>query len=123
MEVRKRSCALPGEATMFIADALPALFYGHSGILPGEHHRAGCADATQQAVIATVNENYDDVHHLCGSYAQAGSEGRQWFESATPTSAPSYIMALPEMARLNTPKRAGYTLHRRIFSNAIAQAG
>ena len=44
----------------------------------------GVRDAVQQAVIATVNENYDDVYHSVREGYAAGwfpEEDGEWFES------------------------------------------
>ena len=64
----------------------------------------GVRDAVQQAVIATVNENYDDVYHSVREGYAAG-----WFPGTASGSNPSTPMistatcpissALPQMAK------------------------
>lgn len=64
----------------------------------------GVRDAVQQAVIATVNENYDDVYHSVREGYAAGwfPEGDgEWFESVdTGDVYGNYpiFLALPQMA-------------------------
>ena len=92
----------------------------------------GMRDAVQQAVIATVNENYDDVYHSVREGYAAGwfPEGDgEWFESIDAGDIYgnlSYILGLPQMAKA-TWKYAGneleYTLSDlsvHISNNAIA---
>ena len=61
----------------------------------------GVRDAVQQAVIATVNENYDDVYH---SVREVGSRrgtasGSSPLTPVTSTATCPIFLALPQMAK------------------------
>ena len=64
----------------------------------------GVRDAVQQAVIATVNENYDDVYHSVREGYAAGSRrgtasGSSPLTPVTSTATCPIFLALPKMAK------------------------
>ena len=65
----------------------------------------GVRDAVQQAVIATVNENYDDVYHsvregyAAGWFPEGTASGLSPSTPVTSTATCPISSALPQMAR------------------------